>query len=142
MLNFLMSELIKSTTAQQHNINNTPTDVRIYDNMLLLIVKVLQPLRNKINKPMIITSGYRCFELNKIVGGALNSHHTMGQAVDFCVPNMTVSAVVDFIRKQDILFTQLIEEHGKAGSWVHISYDKNNLKNEVLIYKNGKYVKI
>ena len=110
--------------------------------MLLLIVKVLQPLRDMLKRPIIITSGYRFFELNKIVGGQPNSHHTMGQAVDFCVPNKTIEEVVNFIRNSDILFTQLIEEHGKAGTWVHISYDKNNLKNEVLLYKNGKYVKI
>lgn len=80
--------------------------------------------------------------LNKIVGGSMTSQHLVGQAVNFCVPNMSIDVVVDFVRKRGIRFTQLIEEHGKAGSWVHIGYDKNDLKNEVLRYKNGKYEKI
>lgn len=140
-LNFKMSELIHSETSIKHNINNMP-DINSLDNMLNLIVFCLQPIREKINKPIIITSGYRNQQVNKLVGGANNSHHTTGKAVDFIVNGMTPAQIVDLIRKSGIKFTQLIEEHSKTSNWVHISYDKSNLKNEVLKYQNGIYTKI
>lgn len=140
-LNFYISELLHSDTAIKYNINNMP-DVNSLDCMLELIVFCLQPIRDKLKKPMNITSGYRNSQVNKLVGGASNSHHTTGRAVDFTVKGMTPAQVVDFIRKSGIKFTQLIEEHSKNASWVHISYNKNNLKNEVLKYQNGAYTKI
>ncbi len=42
----------------------------------------LQKLRDSICKPIIINSGYRTESYNKKVGGAKNSYHTQGQAVD------------------------------------------------------------
>ena len=140
-LNFTFQELINSDTAKKNKINNYP-DIKHLDNLLNLIVFCLQPIRDIINKPMIITSGYRTQQLNAILGGAKNSHHCRGMAVDFVIKNMSVEQIVDKIRKSNIKFTQLIEEHSKSDTWVHISYDNNNLKCEVLRYKNGLYEKI
>jgi len=42
----------------------------------------LQKVRDIINKPIIITSGYRTPKWNKIVKGAKNSYHMKGMAVD------------------------------------------------------------
>lgn len=140
-LNFKMSELIHSDTAKRLNINNMP-DVNSLDNLLQLIYFCLQPIRTKLNKPMIITSGYRCNVLNQKVGGSPTSAHKYGKACDFVVNGMTVAQIVTFIRNCGVPFTQLIEEHGKSGCWVHISYDPTNLKKEVLRYKNGIYNKI
>ena len=66
-LNFKISELIHSDRAVEKNINNMP-DINSLDCMLELIVNCLQPIRDLIKKPMIITSGYRCKEVNKLVG--------------------------------------------------------------------------
>lgn len=140
-LNFSISELIHSDTAIRHNINNMP-DIKAIDNMLELIVYCLQPIRDKLKKPMIITSGFRNQQVNKLVGGVANSQHTTGQAVDFYVNGMTVKEIIDFVRKSGIKYTQLIEEYANATSWVHIAYNRNNLKCETLLYKNGKYTKI
>ena len=63
-LNFTISELIKSDTAAKYNINNMP-DIYSLDNMLNLIWYCLQPLRDKLGKPIIITNGFRCFALWK-----------------------------------------------------------------------------
>ena len=142
MLNFSITELCKSDVARKNNISNIPQILSIYDNMLELIVNLLQPLRNKLGKPMIISSGYRCAKLNKLVGGSGTSHHLNGYAVDFVVVDRKVNEVIDFIRKSGLKWTQLIEEHSNGTKWVHISYDKKNLKCEVLKYENGKYYKI
>lgn len=140
-LNFKMSELIHSDTANKYKINNMP-DLASLDNLLSLIYNCLQPVRNKLNKPMIVTSGYRCEVLNQKINGAKNSHHKYGKACDFVVNGMTPAQLVAFIRNCGVPFTQLIEEHAQGTCWVHISYDPNNLKKEVLRYKNGAYTKI
>ena len=52
-LNFTISELLKSDVAEKYNISNIP-DKQSLDNMLILICECLQPIRNYINKPIII----------------------------------------------------------------------------------------
>lgn len=121
-LNFKISELIHSDTAVLHNINNMP-DINSLDNMIDLIFYVLQPIRDRLKKPMIITSGYRCKEVNRLVGGKDTSQHLKGQAVDFVIQGMKPSEVVQFIRNTYIEYDQLINEYDK---WVHISFNKGN----------------
>lgn len=127
-LNFKMSELLRSDTANKYNINNMP-DINSLDCMLDLICYVLQPLRDKIGKPIIISSGYRNWQVNKLVGGAVDkngnpkSQHCKGQAADFTIPGMTIQQIIDFIKKSGIEYDQLINEYDK---WVHISFDKNH----------------
>ena len=142
MINFTFKEIIKSDTARKNNIANIPQQAEILDNILFLIVEFLQPLRDKLNKPIIITSGYRCDKLNSLVGGVSNSAHKKGLAVDIHVPNMTVKQLFDFIVNSGLKWTQLIEEHSKNSTWVHIEYNRNNLKCEKLKFMNGKYIKI
>lgn len=125
-LNFKMSELIHSDTAVRNNINNMP-DINSLDCMLNLITFVLQPLRQKIGKPMIINSGYRNYQVNKLVGGAVDkngnptSQHCKGQAVDFIINGMRPASIIDFIKRSGIEYDQLINEYDK---WVHISFVK------------------
>lgn len=118
--NFKISELIHSDTAVKHNINNMP-DINSLDCMLDLIVYCLQPIRERLKKPMIITSGFRNSAVNKLVGGAENSQHTKGQAVDFIVNGMTPYQIYMKILNSDIEYDQLILEP----SWVHVSFVKN-----------------
>lgn len=127
MLNFKMSELIHSDTAVRHNINNMP-DINSLDCMLDLIFYCLQPLRDKLDKPMIVSSGYRNSQVNKLVGGVPTSQHTKGQAADFTVPGMTIAQVIDFIKKSNIEYDQLIDER----TWVHISFVKGKNRKQYL----------
>lgn len=129
MLNFKMSELIYSEVATKMGINNTP-DIKALDCMLELIYNVLQPLREKLGRPIIITSGYRNAQLNAIVGGVEKSQHTKGQAADIIVNGMGVAQLVEFIKKSGIEYDQLINER----DWVHISFvrGKNRKQNLVL----------
>ena len=128
-MNFKISELIHSDTAVAYKINNMP-DINSLDCMLDLICDCLQPIRDKLKKPMIITSGYRCPALNRAVGGVTSSQHTKGQAVDFHINGMTIKETIDFIIKSGVPFDQLIDER----TWVHISYRKNNNRRQVLKY--------
>lgn len=116
-LNFKMSELIKSKTAEKNGIYNMP-NLEQLDNLLDLMVNVLQPVREHYNSPVIINSGFRNVKLNKLVKGANNSQHTKGQAVDFTVKNQSIENIIKFI-KNNLDFDQLINEYDK---WVHVSY--------------------
>lgn len=135
-LNFKMSELIHSDTAVARNINNMP-DINSLDCMLDLIAHCLQPIRDKIGKPMIISSGFRNAQVNKLVGGAVDVHgnptsqHCKGQAADFTIKGMSVPAIIEFIKKSGIEYDQLINEYNK---WVHISYVKGRNRKQVLKY--------
>lgn len=78
---FTLEELIHSTTAQKYSINNTPNKY-IISNLTSICKYVMEPIRQRYGKPIIVTSGYRCPRLNKLVGGVYNSLHTCGLAID------------------------------------------------------------
>ena len=144
-LNFLISELIKSDTAAKYNINNMP-EINSLDNMLYLIIFCLQPLRDKLGRPIIITNGFRSAALwTKLYELGLNpsktSQHLKGQAVDLKVSGMTQQQLFNFIRTAGVEYDQLIWE--QDSNCVHISYAKGHNRKETLIRDiNGHYKKI
>lgn len=83
------------------------------------LAKNLQVLRDKINKPIVITSGYRSPAHNKAIGGAKASKHMLGQAADFKVPGMTPKQVFDTILR--LISEGKMKKGGlhAYSSWVH-----------------------
>ena len=128
MLNFSISELIKSDIAIKNGISNIP-NVEQLDNILNLIFYCLQPARNLINAPMIITSGFRCKKLNELVGGAIGSHHLSGCAADFVIKGISPNKIIEIISDSNIPFNELINEYDR---WVHISYLKQGNKRKII----------
>ena len=131
MINFKISELIYSDIASKNKIDNMP-DINSLDNLLNLIVCCLQPIRELIKKPILITSGYRSKKLNEVVGGKFNSLHLFGCAADFMVVGLKPSKIISLIESSDIDFDQLINEHEK---WVHVSYVKEHNRKQILYIK-------
>jgi len=126
MKNFTMNEMTRSATAKRYGIDNTPSPEVAY-NIRNLVEKILDPLREAWGQPIIVSSGYRCGRLNKIVKGKPTSQHLLGQAADI----HTVSdrpednkRLFDLIRKLDLPFDQLIDEYGY--NWIHVSYGPRN----------------
>lgn len=132
--NFDLNEFIQSPTALKFNINeqfSPPEDV--VENLRLLCLNVLQPLRDAIGIPIEITSGYRCEALNKFINGAKNSEHQFGKAADIrlMVNGQNLSKkIFDKIIELKLPFRQLIDE--KNYTWVHVSYDIKDIKKQIL----------
>lgn len=127
---FTIAELCKSDTADRAGISNKCTKEHVV-NLTALVNNVLDPLREAYGKPIVVNSGYRCEALNKKVGGAKTSDHVRGMAADITGGNPKENKRLFYlIQELRLPFTQLIDEKGFA--WVHVSYDANNLKRQIL----------
>ena len=129
-------EAITSQTATRKGIDNTPKEKELIA-MQLVGIRVFDVVREHFKTPLRVSSFYRSQELNKAVGGSINSQHIKGQAIDIQgTGNITNKMIFDYI-KENLDFTQLIWEYGndENPSWVHVSYDKDNLKKQILRIK-------
>lgn len=137
--NFTLAELIESNNAKIKKIDNTPSQ-EVINNLTLLAVNVLQPIRDEFG-PLIINCGYRCPKLNRVVGGAFNSEHVTGNAAD--IDSNNNGEIFKWIR-ENLTFRQLIWENGddENPAWIHVSFNHNDNKKQVLRLKQGKYIVI
>ena len=85
------------------------------------MVTILELLRKKLGKPIIITSGYRTPQHNAKVGGAKYSYHMRGMAVDIRVNGISAKEVAKAL-------DNIVENCGIIvyNSWVH--FDVRNSK--------------
>jgi hypothetical protein len=114
---FTLEELTFSQTAARLGIENTPDSDTLSN--LRGLSNFLEAIREKIKKPIYITSGYRSHELNKKIGGSKTSAHISGLAADIIAPSYgTPADLAEIIAALDLAFDQLILEFGK---WVHVS---------------------
>ena len=136
-----IKEVTKSNTADRLGINNMPTEEHL-ENLKAVAHYIFEPIREHFGVPIGISSGYRSEELNKAVKGSKTSQHCNGQALDIDADifgKVTNKEIFDFILK-NLKFTQLIWEFGtdENPNWVHVSYDKTNLKKQTLKAVKGK----
>jgi uncharacterized protein YcbK (DUF882 family) len=128
--NFSLQELVKTNVRQ---FDNTPTK-EIVDNLKTLTEQVLQPIRNRFG-PVTVNSGYRSQQVNTAVGGSKTSDHCFGFAADIEVVGVDNLELAKWILA-NLKFTQVILEFYTKGvpdsGWVHVSYNKKNLKQQVL----------
>jgi len=138
--NFTVEELTFSETATRKDIDNTPSD-EVLDNLLITAwsMENVRELLN--NNPILISSGYRCLELNTLLGSKPTSAHTRGLACDFTCPKFgDPHDIVDAIFRSDILYDQIILEFDK---WVHIAFPENGKsarKKALIINKKGTMI--
>lgn len=137
--NFTLEEMLQSDTASRQGFKEqfNPND-EIIESLRLLCVNVLQPLRDKTDKAIIISSGYRCKRLNNAIGGASNSQHLIGEAADIKIEGITPFEVCKLIIELELPFDQIIEEFGV---WTHVSFSTKNRKEKLKAYKQGRATK-
>lgn len=130
---FMLSEFTKSSTAKNLGIPNVP-DLEQVSNLQFLCREILEPLREWMNEPITISSGFRCPKLNKAVGGATNSQHLAGEAADIHLPNIeTGRKYLEFIL-ENCRFHQVIWEHDTSGTyWIHVAIRQNGINKQQYI---------
>lgn len=121
-------EIVNSTKAKENNIDNTPTEDEIINNLNHTLQR-LNAIREGYGKPIIISSGYRCPELNELVGGAKDSKHLTGLAVDLKWDKDLVEYIID-----NCSFDKLIREKSGNVKWIHIQFRKDISTERNLIY--------
>ena len=109
---FCLKELTASATAQREGIDNRPTE-SAYHLLHVLVDQLLDPIRAAWGEPIVVSSGYRCKELNALVGGAQHSHHLLGCAADLIAGNRAdhrrlFHLIQQMQQEGKIKFTQLI----------------------------------
>lgn len=129
--NFSFAEFEASDMARLHRIDNTIKDWDVRDNIVALVQNVLQPLRDAWGGPIFLGprhSGYRCPELNEIVGGVKTSQHVKGEAADCgCTDPLALARLAVRLK---LPFDQLI----LYPSFVHISYKSEGENRGQILY--------
>ena len=136
--NFTYEEMIRSATASRLKIDNTPNKVQ-KEKLEQLANDILQPIRDKYGKPLIVTSAFRCEKLNKAVGGAKASQHCKGEAADIRSVSDSIKdnkEIFDLIKsmmdKGEIKVGQLIDEYNY--NWVHVSLPRIGKTNNQILH--------
>jgi zinc D-Ala-D-Ala carboxypeptidase len=141
--NLTLFEMTRSEMAKRKGISNEPTPEHLA-NMIVLAEKVFEPIREHFGVPIYISSGYRSAALNKKIGGAKNSQHCLGQAIDIDMdghPHVSNVQIFNYIR-ENLFFDQLIWEFGSNTSpdWVHVSYNTSgNQRGHILRAVKGTF---
>lgn len=114
-------EFIRCRTAEKLGLDNNPTpQAAAY--IQALVRDLLDPARRAMGKVWTVTSGYRSPAANSDMGGAKNSQHMLGQAVDFHVTGMASRDVVKWLLDGGWTFDQAIWYDPNVGGHVHLSY--------------------
>ena len=149
---FCLDEFTKSSTAIKNGIQNNPPQEAV-ENLKRLCANTLEPLREELGLPVVITSGFRTKALNDLLAhSSERSQHMQGQAADFYVaPSGSASGAEEsglsrrellikafrlIITSEQIDYDQLI----LYPSFIHVSYisRERNRRTILLGMRNGK----
>ena len=136
---FTLEELCATSHKQfqQRNLEYGKTIKTRLENL----ANFLEEVRVVCDSPLLITSGVRCPELNKAVGGVATSQHVTGHAADI-IPQKNGSVQDHFCKifKSHLIYDQLIMEMIGKKVWIHLSFVGMKGRREALIYNGKKYV--
>lgn len=152
---FTMDEFIRSETARQRGIDNTPSEYQ-KNNVIEMVDNLLDPLREawavECNKYKLgtaairVTSGIRSKALNEAVGGSKTSAHYLGYAADLMPCNGKMGHFkrfcIEWLFDKD--FDQMISENEDSTGtpkWIHIGYKNSagQFRRQYMYMVNGKY---
>ena len=143
--NLSLKEATKSNTATRLGIKNEPEQWEI-NNLRAIAENIFQPVRDHFGVPIGVSSGYRCKELNKAIGGSKYSQHMIGEALDIDADiygKVTNAEIFNYI-KNNLEWDQMIWEFGddEEPNWVHVSYKETGQNRKQLrrAYRDSKGV--
>ena len=124
------------------NLRQTQPDEQVMEN-LTRVCQWLEMLRQRWNErygegdePVVINSGYRCKELNRLVGGCPTSNHLTGCAADLrvCSKEQLLRYVVLLLDISDEMhqdFDELLMERNARGYWLHFAVRPKNNRRKI-----------
>ena len=110
---FSLAELTRTSTG----IANNP-EVPEAVNLARLVALFLDPLREAVGA-ITVTSGYRSPQVNKAVGGSVNSYHMKGLAADIQSDTETPQEMAEEADFMGLPFDKLIIERLRGTKWLH-----------------------
>lgn len=140
---FKLAEFERSATATKLGIDNRVPSHYI-PALQQLCKEILEPLREFAQQPVVISSGYRCPQLNIKVGGVYSSQHTLGEACDIRLPvskhtpqrdgkahtdKEILNSWFDRIVTNTDFDQAIIETANGKDFWIHVSCRRNKRKN-------------
>jgi zinc D-Ala-D-Ala carboxypeptidase len=127
-------EATHSNYATQYGIKNKPNEEQV-ENMKLLAEEVFEPLREYVEAPIRVNSMFRSLELNSALKGSPTSSHMKGEAID--ITSMGGKSNLDMFHwiKDNLDFDQLIWEFGNEPKWLHVSFNKDKNRKQILVTK-------
>ena len=132
---FTLEEFERSETAHRLGIDNQ-VPAYLIPAVRTLCVEVLEPLRQAMDRPILITSGYRCPALNRAVSGQANSQHLRGEAADIWLPSIPEGQVWYRWLMNNVNLDQLIWERQGNRRWIHVSCRVNPERNRHQVFNH------
>ncbi|MBS1729856.1 MAG: peptidase M15 [Bacteroidetes bacterium] len=115
---FTLEELVFSSTALRHGLDNTPGEAEVA-NLTRLCEVLLEPARDLLGGVAFkVDSGFRSRELNALVHGVPSSAHLDGRAADVVPDGLDLALCFEELRKSDLPFDQIIFE---CHAWIHLA---------------------
>lgn len=136
--NFTLEEMARTSYAdlKEKNIKEAIP----HKSKLVLVCQELQKLRGFLSRPVYISSGFRCQELNARVFGSITSQHLVGEAADFVAEGYQDSKGIEYIFwwcVNNLNYRQIIlERPANRKHWIHLGIGEGKQR---LIYENGVY---
>jgi len=131
---FHLSEFVRSETASAMGWANNPPPEAVR-RLHMLCLRVLEPIRQRIGSPIVVTSGYRSLKLNRAIGGSDTSSHIDGQAADIYAAGMDAADLHALIIATVPEFDQIYLH--RKNNFVHVTYRVGANRNQVLPDKNS-----
>lgn len=132
--NFSKREMTRSDTAIRLGIRNVPNAQEWA--YIKYTAEWLEKIRAYVGgRAIVVSSCFRCAEVNRRVGGSSSSAHCFGLAVDFDIVGYTSAQTANVLKEMKMKgllnYDQNILEFPKlgAGAWVHLGFKPNGRGN-------------
>lgn len=125
---FHFKEFFKNEDELNYYLNLDPKTKEYILNNLKSLTQKLQLFRDYKGIKIFITSGFRSLVLNKSVGGAKNSYHLSGSAVDITYKDIKKTADKDF-QQLKVIFNGLLYYNSQSFFHCDIRQEKYQLFN-------------